>query len=87
MEGLSLTRKKLMITHLIVLSNFETLSVVPFLAFTNLSVAGKLIAEEKTGNKKMGSVLGGAMKETMDDNMKKSQEFMLQTQKIQVRQC
>ena len=35
----------------------------------------------------MGSVLGGAMKETMDDNMKKNQEFMLETQKIQVRQC
>lgn len=33
----------------------------------------------------MGSVLGGAMKETMDDNMKKNQEFMLATQKIQVR--
>lgn len=35
----------------------------------------------------MGSVLGGAMKETMDDNMKKNKEFMLETQKIQVRQC
>ena len=35
----------------------------------------------------MGSVLGGAMKETMDNNMKKNQEFMLETQKIQVRQC
>lgn len=35
----------------------------------------------------MGSALSGAMKETMDDNMKKTQEFMLETQKIQVRQC
>lgn len=35
----------------------------------------------------MGSALSGAMKETMDDNMKKNQEFMLETQKIQVRQC
>ena len=62
-------------------------SVVPFKAFTNLSVAGKFIAEEKTGKTKMGSALSGAMKETMDDNMKKNQEFMLETQKIQVRQC
>ena len=58
------------------------MSVVPFLAFTNLSVT---FADKKTGKTKMGSVLGGAMKETMDDNMKKNQEFMLATQKIQVR--
>ena len=32
----------------------------------------------------MGSILGGAMKETMDENMKKNQEFMLRTQQIQV---
>ncbi|KAJ7378669.1 hypothetical protein OS493_021972 [Desmophyllum pertusum] len=32
----------------------------------------------------MGSYLGGAMKETMDENMKKNQEFMLATQKIQL---
>jgi len=44
-----------------------------------------LFADKKTGKTKMGSVLGGAMKETMDDNMKKNQEFMLATQKIQVR--
>jgi len=45
---------------------------------------GKFIAEEKTGKTKMGSALSGAMKETMDDNMKKNQEFMLETQKIQL---
>ena len=33
----------------------------------------------------MGAVLGSAMKETMDENMKKNQEFMLQTQKMTVR--
>lgn len=32
----------------------------------------------------MGSILGGAMKETMDENMKKNQEFMLKTQQIQL---
>lgn len=32
----------------------------------------------------MGSILGGSMKETMDENMKKNQEFMLKTQQIQV---
>jgi len=32
----------------------------------------------------MGAILGSAMKETMDENMKKNQEFMLQTQRIQV---
>ncbi|KAL9950451.1 hypothetical protein ACROYT_G042947 [Oculina patagonica] len=30
----------------------------------------------------MGSVLGGAMKETMDENMKNQQEFMKENQKI-----
>ena len=35
----------------------------------------------------MGSVLGGAMKETMDENMKKNQEFMLATQRLQVLKC
>ena len=52
------------------------------------SICCKLFAKKKkTGKTNMGSVLGGAMKETMDDNMKKNQEFMLETQKIQVRQC
>lgn len=32
----------------------------------------------------MGAVLGSAMKNTMDENFKKNQEFMLQTQKLQV---
>ncbi|EDO44001.1 predicted protein [Nematostella vectensis] len=32
----------------------------------------------------MGSALGGAMKETMDENMKKNQEFMLASQKLQM---
>jgi len=32
----------------------------------------------------MGAILGSAMKETMDENMKKNQEFMLQTQRIQL---
>ena len=32
----------------------------------------------------MGSYLGTAMKETMDENMKKNQEFMLASQKLQV---
>lgn len=32
----------------------------------------------------MGAFLGSAMKETMDENMKKNQEFMLQTQKLQL---
>lgn len=32
----------------------------------------------------MGAILGSAMKETMDENMKKNQEFMLKTQKMQV---
>ena len=32
----------------------------------------------------MGAVLGSAMKSTMDENFKKNQEFMLQTQKLQV---
>ena len=31
----------------------------------------------------MGSYLGKAMKETMDENMKKNQEFMLASQKLQ----
>lgn len=32
----------------------------------------------------MGAVLGSAMKNTMDENFKKNQEFMLQTQKLQL---
>ena len=35
----------------------------------------------------MGGSLSRAMKETMDDNMKQQQEFMLKTQKMQVRYC
>ena len=54
-----------------------------FSSFVDRNFAKK----KKTGKTNMGSVLGGAMKETMDDNMKKNQEFMLETQKIQVRQC
>ena len=34
--------------------------------------------------KAMGAVMGSAMKSTMDENFKKNQEFMLQTQKLQV---
>lgn len=75
-----------------VLSNFETLWVY-FRSFvlskqlpTHLLQESCLL-KKKPGKTNMGSVLGGAMKETMDDNMKKNQEFMLETQKIQVRQC
>eukprot|EP00112_Aurelia_sp_Birch-Aquarium-sp1_P009854 Seg2136.4 transcript_id=Seg2136.4/GoldUCD/mRNA.D3Y31 product="Plasminogen receptor" protein_id=Seg2136.4/GoldUCD/D3Y31 len=32
----------------------------------------------------MGSIMGKAMKETMDENMKKTQEFMLASQKMQM---
>ncbi|XP_068726773.1 plasminogen receptor (KT)-like [Montipora capricornis] len=32
----------------------------------------------------MGAILGSAMKETMEENLKKSQEFMLETQKMQL---
>lgn len=32
----------------------------------------------------MGAILGSAMKETMEENLKKSQEFMKETQKMQV---
>lgn len=34
----------------------------------------------------MGSYVGKAMKETMDENMRKTQEFMLASQKLQVGQ-
>ena len=33
---------------------------------------------------KMGAILGSAMKETMEENLKKNQEFMKETQKMQV---
>ena len=32
----------------------------------------------------MGAILGSAMKETMEENLKKNQEFMIETQKMQV---
>lgn len=32
----------------------------------------------------MGAILGSAMKETMEENLKKNQEFMKETQKMQV---
>lgn len=35
----------------------------------------------------MGAVLGSQMRETMEENFKKNQEFMLATQKMQVYIC
>ena len=35
----------------------------------------------------MGSVLGKQMEKVMDDNMKKQQDFMLSSQKMQVSLC
>ena len=33
----------------------------------------------------MGSVIGSTMRESMEENLKKNQEFMLKTQRMQVR--
>lgn len=35
----------------------------------------------------MGAVLGKQMEKAMDENMKKQQDFMLSSQKMQVRSC
>ena len=51
-----------------------------------LSTTGTVNFTEK-GIVNMGAVMGKQMEKAMDESMKKQQDFMLSSQKMQVRSC